>query len=101
LPDQTFHNVPIYEPHSKRQVKVMGGPAGHKRARQVRPGKLPLQPSEHRRIRSAAAQGGAISDPGRGIIGTNAVMCPGYDVEARSHEARECGTLKIGPLTAQ
>ena len=25
----------------------------------------------------------------------------GYDVEARSHEPRECGTLKIGPLTTR
>jgi hypothetical protein len=29
------------------------------------------------------------------------LCAPGYNVEARSHEARECGTLKIGPLTAQ
>jgi hypothetical protein len=35
----------------------MGGPAGHKRVRQIRPSKLPLQPNEHRRICGAAAQG--------------------------------------------
>jgi hypothetical protein len=51
-------------------VWVMSGPAGHKRAWQVCPGKLPLQPSEHRRI--CSAKGGAISDPGRAIIGSSA-----------------------------
>jgi hypothetical protein len=50
----------------------MSGPAGHKRAWQVCPSKLPLQPSEHRRI--CSAKGGAISDPGRAIIGSKAAL---------------------------
>jgi hypothetical protein len=33
----------------------------------------------------------------RGIIGTNAIMCPGYDVEAHSREVRGCGMLRALP----
>jgi len=35
----------------------MVGPTGHKRARQVSPSKLPLRPSEHRRVRGACRLG--------------------------------------------
>jgi len=51
----------------------MSGPAGHKRAWQVCPGKLPLQPSEHRRICGAAAHGFL---PGTAIIGSKNELCP-------------------------
>jgi hypothetical protein len=39
---------------------------------------------------------------GKGIDRKQCRYVPrGYDVEARSHEARECGTLEIGPLGAK
>jgi hypothetical protein len=61
-------------------LRVIGDPAGHKQARQVRPSKLSLRPIERPDCSVPGAalppRCGAISDPGRAFIGNNAVIGP-------------------------